>query len=412
MILKVQRSDPATRRRDFSHYDVKVRPGMTVLSALFHVQDRLDPTLAFRYSCRGAVCGACAMLINKVPRLACRTQLRALIEGRDRIELKAFPALGDAGAWNPGREVLIEPLPLLHVVKDLVVDMRKFFMHYRLVKPTFQSPGGAPNREQRLDPSVVKELEPYTNCVLCAACYSACPVDEGRPNYLGPAALAKLYRFAADPREGQEPARLETANQPDGWWACEFHANCRKVCPKGVTPNLAIGAARNRLKELGKAPLPGADDGLRSTECEVQTAERRVQSAECEAESIGPGTAEPEIAPAIAPPTPLPEVSTETAAPEPPDMAEPESSPPEQQPVPENQPPAKGPVEAHDQEQVVQPSAPEEPGTAQYPVVERTAGEPPALAWDLTTTFREPQPEPDTDAAETDSETEIPQEPA
>jgi len=383
MILKVQRSDPATRRRDFSHYDVKVRPGMTVLSALFHVQDRLDPTLAFRYSCRGAVCGACAMLINKVPRLACRTQLRALIEGRDRIELKAFPALGDAGAWNPGREVLIEPLPLLHVVKDLVVDMRKFFMHYRLVKPTFQSPGGAPNREQRLDPSVVKELEPYTNCVLCAACYSACPVDEGRPNYLGPAALAKLYRFAADPREGQEPARLETANQPDGWWTCEFHANCRKVCPKGVTPNLAIGAARNRLKELGKAPQPGTDDGAQSTECEVQTAECRVQSAEYEAESHGPGAAEPEIAPAIAVPTPLPAPVV---------------------PLPAEEP--------SEQEGVVQSSAPEEPRTAGQPPAESATSEPPALAWDLTTTFREPQPEPDTDAAETDSETEIPQEPA
>jgi succinate dehydrogenase / fumarate reductase iron-sulfur subunit len=253
MIIKVRRFDPTRARQECSHYDVRVKSGMTVLSALAFIQDRLDPTLAFRYSCRGAACGTCAMLINKVPRLACRTQVRALIENRDRIELKSFPALGSEKDWHPEREILVEPLPLLHVIKDLVVDMRKFFMHYRLIKPTFRTPEPAGESELPLDPGKLQVLEPYLNCVLCAACYSACPVGESHPNYLGPAALAKLYRFALDPRENQEENRLRHANEPDGWWACEFHGNCRKVCPKGVTPNLAIGAARARLKEMGHA---------------------------------------------------------------------------------------------------------------------------------------------------------------
>ena len=50
---------------------------MTVLDALLFVHDNLDDSLAFRYSCRGAVCGSCGMLINRVPRLACRTQVLA-----------------------------------------------------------------------------------------------------------------------------------------------------------------------------------------------------------------------------------------------------------------------------------------------------------------------------------------------
>ncbi|MFQ6062128.1 MAG: 2Fe-2S iron-sulfur cluster-binding protein, partial [Methanosarcinales archaeon] len=51
-------------------YDVfKVRdtPRMTVLEGLFQIQDELDSSLSFRYSCRGAVCGSCAMLINNKP---------------------------------------------------------------------------------------------------------------------------------------------------------------------------------------------------------------------------------------------------------------------------------------------------------------------------------------------------------
>ena len=62
------------RGSNYQVFEVPERPGMTVLDALLFVHDNLDDTLAFRYSCRGAVCGSCGMLINRVPRLACRTQ--------------------------------------------------------------------------------------------------------------------------------------------------------------------------------------------------------------------------------------------------------------------------------------------------------------------------------------------------
>jgi len=104
-------------------------------------------------------------------------------------------------------------------------------------------------------PAVVKELEKYTNCILCGACYGACPVVAQNPDYLGPAALAKLYRFAIDPRENQNDSRLLMANQPNGWWACKFYNDCKKVCPKDVPPNFAIGSARLRLQEMGVGPV-------------------------------------------------------------------------------------------------------------------------------------------------------------
>ena len=103
-------------------------------------------------------------------------------------------------------------------------------------------------------PSTVATLEQYTNCVLCAACYGACPINSSNDDYLGPAALAKLYRFYADPRDMDEnknsktDKRLLLANDKSGWWGCEFHLNCKRVCPKGVQPNLAIGSARKVLK--------------------------------------------------------------------------------------------------------------------------------------------------------------------
>jgi len=276
MKLKVFRTGPA---RDMSfrvsptsreissvgHYDtfeVAVLPGATVLSLLFEARDRFDDSLAFRYSCRGAVCGSCAMLINKVPRLACRTQVEQLLERRDMTEtgsavsdrvpsshnLKPYPAIEDGVRWNPGEEVLVEPLPHLPVLKDLVVDMTRFYRFLRAVHPVLQPAATAPEREYRMEPAAVRELELYTNCILCGACYGACPVCGENPEYFGPAALAQLYRFHIDPRESRDGSRLALADKPEGWWACRFYTNCRTVCPKRVPPNVAIGHARQELK--------------------------------------------------------------------------------------------------------------------------------------------------------------------
>jgi succinate dehydrogenase / fumarate reductase iron-sulfur subunit len=277
MRVKVKRYDPETGREGYDTFDIEFETGMTVLDALFVIQNKHDDSLAFRYACRGAICGSCAMLINKVPRLACRTQVARLLDGSDSVELKPYPAIepgpdggGDrsedaedrseiaAVEWNPSDEILVEPLPHHKVLKDLVVDIEKFFCLYRAVEPALKPAGEIPEREFRMEADAVKELEDYTNCILCGACVGACPVNSRTGEYLGPAALAKLYRFHIDPREADDDSRLLLANCAEGWWGCEFHTNCMRVCPKKVKPNVGIGNARRRLGEIGKEPMePG-----------------------------------------------------------------------------------------------------------------------------------------------------------
>jgi succinate dehydrogenase / fumarate reductase iron-sulfur subunit len=254
MRLKVYRFDKVQDKTRYDTFEIPTKPGLTVLNALFYIQDNFDDSLSFRYSCRGAVCGSCAMLINKVPRLACRTQLEKLFSGTEEIKLKPFLTDEITTSWNPNFEVLIEPLPSLPVIKDLVVDMEKFYKNYRNIQPWLKPQEETPKRERLMDPKAVTELENYTNCILCASCFGACPVNTKDNDYLGPAALAKLYRFYIDPREGLNDQRLELANMESGFLACEYHTNCKKVCPKDVPPNLAIGKARKvltaKLKEL------------------------------------------------------------------------------------------------------------------------------------------------------------------
>jgi succinate dehydrogenase / fumarate reductase iron-sulfur subunit len=229
----------------FQEYEVEAAPGLTVLDALFQIRDGLDGTLAFRYSCRGAVCGACAMSVNGIPRLACRTQVTAL---QGEVATALVPFRPPVPKEREAQAIYIEPLPNMRVIRDLVVDMAPFFERYRSVRPYLRSVLEENNAVPRMGQKKVSQLEAYTNCVLCACCTSACPVGEAEPDYLGPAALAKLYRFHIDPRE-EGVDRLALAEGPNGWDACRFHKNCDKVCPKGVRPSQAIGRARAELME-------------------------------------------------------------------------------------------------------------------------------------------------------------------
>lgn len=248
MKLKVYRY----KQKDPPYYDTfepELTPGLTVLGALFQFQEHYDDSLAFRYSCRGAVCGTCAMLINKVPRLACRTQIESLLEGKLKVPIFPYPAIGETVPYDPEKEVLVEPLPHLPVIKDLVVDMDTFFNYYKFIEPVFKAPATNPEKERLMDPEKVQELEVYTNCILCAACHGGCPVEGQNPEYLGPAPLAKLYRFHIDPRESSLASRLKRADIPNGWWGCESYGNCRTVCPKDVPPITAIEKAIEELNQ-------------------------------------------------------------------------------------------------------------------------------------------------------------------
>src|SRR3990172_7659753 len=134
MKFRIKRSDGEGSH--FDVFDVKVKPYMSVLEALFQIQDEQDSSLSFRYSCRGAVCGSCAMLINKKQRLACRTQVSEVL-GERVLTISPYGPVAKPEV-KMGEDILIEPLPNMPVIKDLIVDMKPFFKHYEALEPGFK----------------------------------------------------------------------------------------------------------------------------------------------------------------------------------------------------------------------------------------------------------------------------------
>ena len=206
-------------------FQVEIRKGMNLLEALLHLQDEQDGTLAFRYSCRGAVCGSCAMKVNGELVLACRTHVEDLLEG---------PAL-------------IEPLPSFSVLRDLIVNMSAFFNHYRKMEPYLHGKPVSPQTEYMMDEDERKEIDPYIQCILCGICFGSCPAFEKDPIFIGPAVLAKAYRFLTDPRDRRDEEILKAVNSQQGVWGCKTVFNCVKVCPKEVPPTHAIIKMRRKL---------------------------------------------------------------------------------------------------------------------------------------------------------------------
>lgn len=223
----IERFDPdVDSAPSVREYRVGIEEGTTVLEALLRIQAEQDGSLAFRYACRGAVCGSCAMLVKGDAALACRTQVLAL----------------------GGDVVSVGPLPNLPVLKDLVVDMEPFFGKDAAVDPWLEPYDDGPERERLVSPEDWAEPEPYTNCILCASCHGVCPVPERDADYLGPAALAKHYRFLADPRDAAGDARLALVDSEHGVWGCDTVWRCARVCPKGVPPTKGILASRERIE--------------------------------------------------------------------------------------------------------------------------------------------------------------------
>ncbi|HUT81399.1 MAG TPA: succinate dehydrogenase/fumarate reductase iron-sulfur subunit [Candidatus Bathyarchaeia archaeon] len=231
----------------YERFKVPLTPGMTILEALFYIQDNYDNTLAFRYSCRGAICGSCGITINKFPQLACKTQVYP-IENKKHVRVPNL-IFGEISDWNPENEILIEPLPNMKVIKDLVVDMEPFWKFYREVKPYFdrQIKDEAPESNQSFEDA--RKIEQMVYCILCGLCWT-CPVSGKKKDYLGPAALTKAYRFIDDTRvtEGHRKEIFDRAIAHDGVPSCEKIFACNAVCPKGVMPGTAIDKIREEIK--------------------------------------------------------------------------------------------------------------------------------------------------------------------
>ncbi len=239
--ISVRRFDPDSDRpvTRLQEYDLEMDEASTLLDGLIHIREDIDGSLALRCSCRSAICGSCAVRVNGQAGLACNTKLT-----------DAMP--------KDGGPVVVEPAGNMQVIKDLVVDFGAFWEKVRAVDPWLLPEGQQPQGEYVAPDEDMVHLAGVVSCIMSGACVSDCTVLAVDPDFLGPAALAKAYRFVADPRDDANTERLTALNEPGGMWDCTRCMQCVQACPKSVDPMGRIMVLRDQAMEAGLTNTTGA----------------------------------------------------------------------------------------------------------------------------------------------------------
>ena len=245
--LKVRRYLPESGEGAFwEEFKVDLDPSLSVLDGILQAKDRDDGSLSVRCSCRAAICGSCGMKINGQSGLGCKTQIG---EAQELADKKASVGAADA----EGNAIVVEPMGNMPVVKDLITDMEStHWEKIRRVTPWLLPHGEPPEREYVVEPESMIDITQSMACIQCGACVSSCLSMEADPDFIGPAALAKAYRFVGDPRDAEAKERLhDLAEDPHGIYDCTHCFSCVDACPKGVAPMDQIMRLRRKAGEEG-----------------------------------------------------------------------------------------------------------------------------------------------------------------
>jgi len=203
----------------YREYILDITKEDVVLDVLNKIKWEHSGSLSYRRSCRHGICGACAVKVNQKGVLACKERMFDLIE-------------------TFGTDLVIDPLSKERAVKDLIIDKKDFWKKYDSVTPYLVADVEQnPEKENIIPPKQAEELLEADYCIQCGACYYSCPAVEVNPEFTGPAALAKAYRFNADVRDTAKTERLDFVSMMgSGVWDCVKCFECAEVCPKDVNP--------------------------------------------------------------------------------------------------------------------------------------------------------------------------------
>jgi len=207
------------REYDFIEYDVDMKDA-TLLAVLEKIKTTQESSLAYSSGCRSSVCGSCGVRVNGKEVLACSYK----VHDGDRVE----------------------PLKNMPLLRDLVVDMQKALETKSRAKTWLQSY----NSEAKLTHEEEKINALQSDCILCASCYSACPVYALNSEFLGPFALTGVWKYVSDKREAEPKEKIDTI-QTNGVWDCTLCNECTLVCPQGISSKADIEKLRAKSSQYG-----------------------------------------------------------------------------------------------------------------------------------------------------------------
>lgn len=161
--------------------------------------------IGWQCSCMVRKCGACAMVINGLPRLACATFFR---EFRHTT-------------------ITITPLRKFPVIHDLIVD--------RTIVHTLLKQLNIWRTTESHSPLWTQEWHRQSSrCLLCGCCLEICPNFDEHTNFAGALAPVNAFRILDGTSNDSHIQDIKTAYANMYYETCGHSLSCQDICPAHI----------------------------------------------------------------------------------------------------------------------------------------------------------------------------------
>jgi fumarate reductase iron-sulfur subunit len=216
----------------FVDYTLEETPGMTLYIALSKIKASIDHDLSSDFVCRAGICGACGMIINGKPKLACRTLTSEFEDGK--IELL--------------------PLPTFKLIKDLSVDTGSWMKNMSMRVNSWivsNEEYDISKLEKRIEPEVADEVFELDRCIECGLCVAGCSTAIMREDFVGAVGLNRVARFSIDPHDSRTDEDFyELIGDDEGIFGCMSLLACEDHCPKDLPLQSKIAYMRRKMVKI------------------------------------------------------------------------------------------------------------------------------------------------------------------
>ena len=180
--------------------------GQTLAKVLLEL-NRLHPEeeIRFEHSCHQKKCGACAMVIEGRPRLACDTVL---------------------SEFSKKKRLRIEPLHKFPVIADLIVDRSCLQERLKTMQVWAVESAVVPEKKANAAYDAAR-------CLQCGLCLEVCPNYEPGGSFYGSAAFVPAAGMLAAMPE-KDGGAIRAAYREHVFEGCGKSLACREICPAGI----------------------------------------------------------------------------------------------------------------------------------------------------------------------------------
>ncbi len=173
--------------------------------------------LQYQSSCEQGLCGACAMVINGTPGLACRTFCHDIVDKSGCI--------------------LLEPLSKFPVVSDLIVDRSIIYESMKELKLWVE--GNAVYRAKSHN-----NQYQAAQCLQCGCCLEVCPSYARNDLFVGPVGAVNAMNVFQMSQQSEHKQDVKKQYKKKFYGDCVKTGACEKICPAEI-PVLGVISESN-----------------------------------------------------------------------------------------------------------------------------------------------------------------------